>query len=168
MATSEFVPFGGQQVKTVIVVSSHKGNTRRIADAIAEQLKSHGSSEVVPVEAAASAVARDVDLLFVGSPTEGHGMTPEMRAYLDSLSVGTVRDRPVAAFDTRLAWPRILSGSAADNISSKLARLGAQVIDPAGSFIVSAAPELQPGEIERAREWAESVAAQAGKVAVPA
>jgi flavodoxin len=155
-------------MRTLIVVSSHKGNTRRIAEAIAEQLKSHGSSEVVPVEGAASSIERDVDLLLVGSPTEGHGMTPEMRAYLDSLSVGTVRDRAVAAFDTRLAWPRILSGSAADGISSKLSRLGAQVIDPAGSFIVSAAPELQPGELERAREWAESVAAQVEPVAVQA
>jgi hypothetical protein len=74
----------------------------------------------------------------------------------------------VAAFDTRLGWPRILSGSAADSIASKLARLGARVIGPAGSFIVTTAPELASGEIERARQWAESIAAQVEPVAVPA
>ncbi|HEY7600237.1 MAG TPA: flavodoxin family protein [Candidatus Limnocylindrales bacterium] len=152
-------------MKTLIVVNSHKGNTRRIAEAIADQLKRHGSAEVVDVDAAASAVRDDIDLLLVGGPTEGHGMTPEMRGYLDGLAASSVRGRAVAAFDTRLGWPRILSGSAGDGIAARLARLDAQVIGPVGSFIVTSTPSLEPGEIERAREWAESIAARAVPVA---
>ena len=148
-------------MNTLIVVNSHKGNTRRIAEAIADRLKRHGCSEVVDVESAASTIWGDVDLLFVGGPTEGHGMTPEMRGYLDGLASSSVRGRPVAAFDTRLGWPRILSGSAGDAIAARLARLDATVIGPVGSFIVTSAPALEQGELERAREWAESIAARA-------
>lgn len=155
-------------MKTLIVVNSHKGNTRRIADAIAEQLRCHGSAEVVTVEAAPAAIPADVELLFVGGPTEGHGMTTEMRSYLDGLAAGSLRGRAVASFDTRIGWPRILSGSAGDGIAARLERMDARVIGPVGSFIVSAAPELAPGELERAGEWAESIAEQVAPVAVPA
>jgi hypothetical protein len=95
-------------------------------------------------------------------------MTSEMRTYLDGLAADSIRAKAVAAFDTRLGWPRILSGSAADAMASKLARLGARVIGPNGSFIVTTTPELEPGEIERAGEWAESIAAEVEPVAITA
>jgi flavodoxin len=152
-------------MRTLIVVNSHKGNTRAIADAIAGQLKPRGSCEVVNVEAAGSSIGADVDLLLVGSPTEGHGMTPEIRAYLDALAASSVHGKAVAAFDTRIGWPRILSGSAADGIAAKLARLDARVIGPQGSFIVTTTPALEPGEIERARSWADQIASEVSLVA---
>jgi hypothetical protein len=64
-----------------------------------------------------------------------------------------------AGFDTRLRWPRWLSGSAATGITQRLGRAGARVIAPAESFIVSTAPLLEPGEEERATAWAASLAA---------
>lgn len=155
-------------MKTLVIVSSHKGNTRRIADAIAEQLLCHGSADVVAVEEAPSAIPADIELLVIGSPTEGHGMTPEMRAYLDGLAMASLRNTSVAAFDTRLGWPRILSGSAGDGIAARLKKMDARVLGPVGSFIVSATPELAAGELERAGEWAESIADRLAPVAVPA
>jgi hypothetical protein len=44
--------------------------------------------------------------------------------------------------------------------------MGARVIEPEGSFIVSTEPALLPGELERAREWAAAVASEV--VPVPA
>ena len=152
---------------TLIVVNSHQGNTRRVAEAMAKRLCSLGSCEVVDVINGPSSVPADIDLLLVGGPTEGHGMTPEMRGYLDGLCASVVRGKAVAAFDTRLAWPKILSGSAADGIARKLVELDGRLVGQPASFIVSTAPELVPGEIERAQRWADTIAARAMAGAAP-
>ena len=145
-------------MKSLVIYVSHKGNTQRVAEVIGEVMSSHGVVDVLPVEEAPPIMEEDVDLLVVGGPTEGHGVTPDMSAFLQRLDAASVRGRAVAAFDTRVNWPRILSGSAADGIAKRLEAAGAMVIGPQGSFIVSTEPELLPGELERAREWAESVA----------
>lgn len=146
-------------MKTVIVYCSHKGNTRQVAEAIGEELRPRGEVDVVAVETAAATIGPDVDLLMVGGPTEAHGMTPEVRTFLDRLDTGSVKGRAAAAFDTRVDWPRILSGSAADGIAKRLAEKGARVIGPQGSFLVTNEPELEPGEVERAKAWAATMAA---------
>jgi flavodoxin len=153
-------------MKSLVVYVTHKGNTRAVAEAIGDVLRQHGAAEVLPVDAAPSVLGADVDLLVVGGPTEGHGMTPEQRAHLDRLDATTVRGRAAAAFDTRINWPRLLSGSAADGIARRLREIGARVIEPVGSFIVNTEPALLSGELERAREWAAAIAQEA--VPVPA
>jgi hypothetical protein len=59
-----------------------------------------------------------------------------------------------AAFDTRLNWPHFVSGSAADAIARRLEMAGAEVLRPQGSFLVTMKPELRPGELARASDWA--------------
>jgi len=68
-----------------------------------------------------------------------------------------------AAVDTRLRGSRMLTGSAGSGVARKLRRAGARLIVPAESFFVrsrasSEQPELEPGELERAATWAESLA----------
>jgi flavodoxin len=145
-------------VRTEIVYCSHKGNTRQVAEAIGGALREHGTADVVAVEGAAATVGPETDLLLVGGPTEGHGMTPEVRDFLDRLDASTLRGRAAAAFDTRVDWPRILSGSAAGQIEKELERKGARIVWRAGSFIVDTSPALKPGELERAVLWAREVA----------
>lgn len=82
----------------------------------------------------------------------------EIREYLGRIDIHWAMGRAAAAFDTRLDWPRLLSGSAADQIANRLAALGAKVMGTPGSFLVTMAPELEPGELERAEEWAERLA----------
>lgn len=145
-------------MKAQVVYCSHKGNTRRIAETIGETLRTHGEVEVIEVASAPLPPPDDLTLLVVGGPTEGHGMTPEIRAYLARLDLHWSMGRATAAFDTRLDWPRLLSGSAADQIANRLAALGAKVMGTPGSFLVSRTPQLEPGELERAAEWAEHIA----------
>lgn len=141
-----------------VVYCSHKGNTRRIAETIGETLRRHGEVDVVEVARAPTPPPDDVTLLVVGGPTEGHGMTPEIRGYLERIGLRWAMGRAAAAFDTRLDWPRLLSGSAADQIANRLGSLGLKVIGTPGSFLVSMTPELEDGELERAAEWAENLA----------
>jgi len=145
-------------MKVQVVYCSHKGNTRRVAEKIGETLRGHGEVEVIDVARAPIPPPDDLTLLVVGGPTEGHGMTPEIRDYLARIDLRWSMGRAAAAFDTRLDWPRLLSGSAADQIANRLAALGAKVMGTPGSFLVTMAPELEPGELERAAEWAEHLA----------
>lgn len=145
-------------MKVQVVYNSHKGNTRRVAETIGETLRNHGEVEVLDVADAPNPPPEDLTLLVVGGPTEGHGMTPEIRGYLERMDLHWSMGRATAAFDTRLDWPRLLSGSAADQIANRLAALGAKVMGSPGSFLVTMTPELEPGELERAAEWAEQLA----------
>jgi hypothetical protein len=47
-----------------------------------------------------------------------------------------------------------VSGSAADAIARRLEMAGAEVLRPQGSFLVTMKPELRPGELARASDWA--------------
>ncbi len=158
----------GDNVKILVAYASHKGNTRRVAEHIVEALQGQASIELIDVEEAPHELP-EAQLVFVGGPTEGHGMTREMDRYLDNLVTGALAGRTAAAFDTRLSWPRFLSGSAAMGIARRLRAAGAEVVVEPESFIVSTAPDLLPGELERVGAWAREVFAKAeAALVVPA
>lgn len=144
---------------SLVIYATRTGNTRTIAEAIADALRSEGHAQVRSVEEAVNGLPAGIDLLVVGGPTEGHGMTEPMVAFLDRLEERLLGGIAVAAFDTRLWWPKSLSGSAAEGIAKRLREVGATVIVPPESFIVTMKPELKPGEAERARLWAASLIA---------
>jgi flavodoxin len=139
-------------MKSGVVYASHSGNTRQIAEAMAEVLRTYGPVEILSIEEAHGMPA-GCDLLLVGSPTEGHGIPKDMVAFLGGLAAADVAGVAAAAFDTRVAWPKVLSGSAASRIETRLREAGARIVGPTGSFIVTTEPELKPGEIDRATAW---------------
>jgi flavodoxin len=145
-------------MKSTIVYASRSGNTERIAREIASVLEARGAARTYEATEAVDHVADDFDLLIVGGPTEGHRATPAILAFLDALATRQLDGRAVAAFDTRVGWPRLLSGSAAAKIADELRQAGGRLVVPAESFIVSRTPELEPGEINRAATWAETLA----------
>ena len=146
-------------MKSVVFYATRSGNTRRVAEAIADGLRSAGSAEAISVDEGPAAIREGADLMVVGGPTEGHRMTDAVVRFLDSTS-SMVATRAAAAFDTRVNWPRLLSGAAADGIAQRLRSMGARLVLPPESFIVSIKPELLPGELERARTWGASLAAE--------
>ncbi len=145
-------------MKSVVVYGSRSGNTRRIAEAIASTLESYGPTEIVAVEDASATVWEGCDLLVVGGPTEGRHATPPVQAFFARLPAHALRGIDAAAFDTRLDWPRLLSGSAARRIRRLLLEAGANLAVAPESFRVSGRPELRHGELERASTWAREVA----------
>lgn len=143
----------------LVIYATRTGNTRTIAEAIAAELRRRGTVHVLSVEEAINGVSTDVDLLVIGGPTEGHGVTEPMTACLDRLTAQPLSGLPVAVFDTRVWWPKALSGSAASGIAERLRAAGARLVVSPESFIVTMKPQLQPGEAERATAWAATLPA---------
>jgi flavodoxin len=144
-------------MKSVVLYASHSGNTERVARRIADALNAHGPVDLVDVGTGLAVIGDDVDFVVVGGPTEGHGMVPEIVAFLDGLAEGALAGRAAATFDTRLNWPRWASGSAAAGIRHRLEQAGARRPIPSESFIVSMKPEISDSELERAATWASTL-----------
>jgi len=144
-------------MKTLVIYASTSGNTQRIAEMIADALRPRGGVELMSADDAPT-VLPAADLILIGGPTERHTLTEPMARFLDRLAPESLQGIATAAFDTRLRWPRLLSGSAADEIAKRLHAAGARLVARPESFIVSMKPELEPGEIDRAAVWATQVA----------
>jgi flavodoxin len=152
-------------MNALVVYDSVYGNTEQVARAIGAALAAHGPSEVRPV-AQAEPIPPGTDLLVIGGPTHAHGMDKSLRTYLDRLPADAVSGVAVAAFDTRLGWPVVLSGSAARGIAKRLGRMGGRVLVEPGSFVVKGGEgPLAEGELARATRWAEELAAAAAREA---
>lgn len=147
-------------MNSIVIYGTRHGNTQEIAEAIASELRHHGTAHLFAIEDAPSAFPK-ADLIVVGGPTEAHRMTQPVVEFFDQFGKGELEGIAAAGFDTRLGWPRWLSGSAATGIVARLRQAGAKVIDPEGSFVVAGKyPVLEPGELERATAWAAALATQ--------
>jgi hypothetical protein len=171
-------------MKAVVIYESMYGNTHRIANAIAEGLRSYGEAAVVPVHEAQPPLVESADVVIVGGPTHVHGMSraatrtgavvaaekPGSGLMLDSeadpdapglrewfASLGEIAAN-AAAFDTRLNRSVALTGRASKSIARELRHHGAALIAEPQSFFVTKDNELEPNEEARAREWGAQLA----------
>ncbi|HKE68734.1 MAG TPA: flavodoxin domain-containing protein [Nocardioidaceae bacterium] len=159
-------------MRALIVYESMFGNTRNVAEAIAEGLADHVATDIVEVGVAPAQPPADVDLLVLGGPTHAMGLTrPKTRAdaatktseplvsrgdgvreWLAALPQAD-QDRAAAAFDTRID-ARWMPGSAAHGIAKRLRRHGYRLVAPAQSYYVDdMTGPLKADELERARRW---------------
>jgi hypothetical protein len=164
----------------LVVFESVYGNTRAIAEAMADGLAADGH-DATAVTVAGAPGAPDVDLLIVGGPTHMHGLTTSLsrrmavkaaeedehhveagagdelglRQWLRALP--ECDGRRAAAFDTRGDANAALTGSAARGIARRLRRRGYVVVDSASYLVDDSEGPLHDGERERARAWAASV-----------
>jgi flavodoxin len=149
------LPLKEDLMNVLVVFDSRFGNTERIARAIGETLGAGQPARILAVDQASARDIVGVDLLAVGGPTQGHGLSPALKGFLDRLSSEELRDVPIATFDTRLKWPRILAGSAAVTAAKHLTKKGAKLLTEPESFLVARAEgPLVEGELQRARSWA--------------
>ena len=145
---------------SVVVFDSRSGNTRRVAAAIAGALGASGTVELVEATDASATIWDHHDLVVVGGPTEGRHATPAIKAFFERLPAHALRGVAAAAFDTRLDWPRLISGSAASDIRGWMQTLEAEVLVAPESFRVNQRPSLKDGESERAARWAGELTAR--------
>lgn len=146
-------------MESLVVYDSKFGNTKKVAEAIADGLRSRGPVRLLGLDRLPPHDLGRVDLLFVGGPTQAHGITARTRQFLDALETRPGTGMVATAFDTTYRMPKVISGSAAKAIAGKLRRVGVRIFAPPGSFFVSRqGRELEQGETERARAWAKDVA----------
>jgi len=107
-------------VKALVTYDSKLGNTEQVAQAIADTLGEEEIGQLISVEEADVLELEGVDLLVLSGPTQRHGLSPAVRAWLELIPRGVMRGLFLAAFDTRYRMPRWKSGSAALAIARKL------------------------------------------------
>jgi Flavodoxin domain len=175
-------------MRAIVVFESMFGNTRHIAEAVADGLRWSMPADVVLAGEPASIDVGDADLVVVGGPTHAWGLSSKRTRegaaqdavkhpdhVLDSAPSGSgVREwldevkchdgcRGVA-FDTRFDKPKVLTGSAARSIQRHLHGVGFSDFDKPHSFTVTGmAGPLASGELDRARQWGEAM----GRTMVP-
>ena len=162
-------------MKTVIVYESLFGNTRKVADAIAEGTRTVSETHAYHVADATPSALDGADLVIVGGPTHAHGLSlPATRKQAEHMADADrdlvlepqgpdtgVREwlessPPLpalwAAFDTRADAFKWFTGSAATHIAKSLAKHGGTEVVEKGSFL---APDndIDLSELDRAREW---------------
>jgi menaquinone-dependent protoporphyrinogen IX oxidase len=160
-------------MRAVIVYESMYGNTRAIAEAIAEGIGPIETT-VLPVVAADRSALEGADLIVIGAPTHAFGMSrPQTRAAAAdavrkpgntlSLERGAtglgvrewlafpMRPARTAVFDTRVKWSRV--GHASRAIDKQLSRHGIPLFERPQSFFVTKDNTLVIGELQRARQW---------------
>jgi flavorubredoxin len=143
-------------MNTVVVYDSQYGNTERIAQTIADALRAFGQAQAVRVDPAHPVSLQGMDLLILGSPTQGLKPTLAMQSFVETISSQQIRGRAVACFDTRFRgfmW----KSSAAPHMSSQLRTMGVELLIQPESFFVKfmkAEGPLLAGEVERAATWA--------------
>jgi flavodoxin-like protein len=174
-------------VKTVVAYESMYGNTRQVAEAIAQGLGPLGEVHLVSVHEEGEDVARGADVLVVGGPTHMHGMTTSMSRKAAAQAAEEDEDvalepraadgpglrewlagrqgdgKRAAAFDTRIEKSAMLTGAASRGIAKRLNRRGFNVVaEPESFFVEDSEGPLAEGELDRAKAWGASLAEKVG------
>ena len=146
-------------MKALVVYDSFYGNTEKIARAIAGVLTPSGEVKVLrPAEVNPSDL-QSVDLLLVGSPTQGGRPTKAIQDFLNKLPESAIKGVNLAAFDTRFTTKLVaIFGYGAGKIADSLKKKGGNLILPPEPFFVkSKEGPLKEGELERAAAWAKRI-----------
>jgi len=92
-------------MKGVVVYDTYYGNTKLVAEAIAEQLRAEGHEVDLRDVGEKHPAPPQGDMLFLGSPVRMGATTRRVRKFVDKLDVGFWRVRPIVVFTTILALP---------------------------------------------------------------
>ena len=144
-------------MKALVVYDTLYGNTEKIARAIAGAIT--GDVRILRAGEAGPADLAGVELLFVGSPTQGGQATDPVQKFLDKIPAGALKNVRVASFDTRLKTKLVkLFGYAAGRIEKALKGKGGTPASSPGLFQVKGPKgPLVDGEEERAAAWARGI-----------
>ena len=141
-------------MNSLVVYDSQFGITEKIAVKIAETLAQYGTSRALRVTEFTNDALQDVTLLVLGCPTQAWHSTPNMQKLVKGLETAELHGLAVAEFDTRLDKPRWLTGSAANLMAKQLREVGVSLASPESFLVTGTEGPLEPGELERAAEWA--------------
>lgn len=147
-------------MKSLVVYDSLYGNTAKIAQAVGAVLR----SDTINISKFDPEFLNGLDVLVVGSPTQGGQATPAIKDFIASIPKSQLRGMGVTAFDTRISGEgngigiKVLVGIlgfAAGRIANSLVKRGGRLLaQPEGFIVTGKEGPLLEGEIKRAEDWA--------------
>ena len=152
-------------MKALVVYDSMYGNTGKIARSIGGAIA--GDVKVLRIGEVNLSELESINLLVVGSPTQGFRATKPVQTFIESIPGGTLKGIDMAAFDTRIAASDVgtalrlfmkMGGYAAPRIDQALRKKGGNLaVPPEGFFVKDKEGPLKEGELERAASWAKDI-----------
>lgn len=157
-------------MNTLVVYFSLFGNTRRVAEAMAEGASQAGEARSIHLDELTPPKLQGVDVLIMGSPTHIQNIPKAVREMLETFPKGMLKGKWVAAFDTSVEmWGPLMRLTAGGRLLRKLRKLGGKKLAKAETFLVEKSDQrdgeidlLYQGELERAKTWAAEILQQAG------
>lgn len=156
-----------ETAKILVIYDSLYGNTEKIARAVAAGFRETQSVTVLNTQEVTLTDLDALDLLTVGSPTQGGRAKADLKTFLDTIPEGILKGVSCAVFDTRFAEKdqkfalRLLMktiGYAAPKIATILKQKGGNLcVSPEGFIVTETKGPLKKGEIERATAWGASL-----------
>lgn len=152
-------------MKTLVVYDSIFGNTKQIAEAIAEGLGTVSPADLFYYKEINASSLKHYQLIIMGSPTRSFNPSPEMVTFLQNLPENELEAISICSFDTRillstikskaLRWIVKTGGYAAKRISRLLQKKGGFLIgEPMGFYVTGEQGPLADDELIRAKNWA--------------
>jgi flavodoxin len=149
-------------MNTLVVYFSKFGNTQMLAETIGDALSSAGNLRVISSEQLEVVDFHCVDLVIMGSPTHKMNLPESVRPLFEQLPKKILKGKLFATFDTsyKMSW-WLNQFTAGKRLAQKLRKLGGKRILPPEIFLVTGREgPLYEGEIERAKDWANSILAE--------
>jgi len=149
------------EMKGIVVYDTSYGNTKKIAETIAETLEGAGMEvDLFNVKDVKKLSARDYNFLALGSPTRFGTMSFAVRFFLGKVKSEEWTNKPFVAFDTenpenmeKKEW------SAAEKIAERLRdKKMNQLMPVLKAAVFGQKGPLKEGEIERTRDYARELA----------
>jgi menaquinone-dependent protoporphyrinogen IX oxidase len=153
-------------MKGIVVYDTSYGNTKKIAETIAETLKESGIEvDLFDVKDVKKLSSKDYSFLVLGSPTKFGTMSFAIRFFLGKVKSEEWVNKPFAAFDTEnpenIEKARVekKEWSAAEKIAEKLREKKMnQLLPVLKAAVLGQKGPLVEGEIERTKEYANRLA----------
>ena len=154
------------EMKGIVIYDTSYGNTKRIAETIAETLKESGiEADLFYVKDVKKLSAKDYNFLVLGSPTKFGTMSLAIRFFLGKVKSEEWMNKPFATFDTEnpenIERARIekKEWSAAEKIAEKLReKKMKQLLPVLKALVFGQKGPLKEGEINRAKDYAKKFA----------
>ena len=156
----------GLKMKGIIIYDTSYGNTKTIAETIAETLKGSGIEvDLFDVKNVKKLSGKDYDFFVLGSPTKFGTMSFTIKFFLGKVKSEEWMNKPFVAFDTEnpenVEKSRIENKewSAAEKIAEKLRdKKMTQLLPVLKTLVLGQKGPLVEGEIERTKDYAKELA----------
>jgi menaquinone-dependent protoporphyrinogen IX oxidase len=153
-------------MRGIVVFDTSYGNTKKIAETIAETLRESGIDvDLFYVKDVKKLSAKDYNFLVLGSPTKFGTMSFAVKGFLGKVKSEEWMNKPFAAFDTEnpenVEQSRIQNKewSAAEKIAAQLKEKEMnQLLPVLKALVFGQKGPLVEGEIDRAKEYARTLA----------